>query len=239
MPRLSLFLLISVVLHASAVLLLRDESLSSAAPLSGQGLVSQESIVFLLAPAPTPVAVAPKAIQPQARKVAVTPAKPRAEVAAVPALRSVVPVKSPPCLNCAPEPSKPKAAEQVASGQSAGPQATAAAAATIAAPKPVADVAPIEVLSKQPSFAQQPQPPQYPSIARRRNQQGVVLLEVRLDARGAQRELTLVRSSGISSLDQAALKAVAEWRFRPETRNGHGVPSRVQIPVEFALLASR
>ncbi len=219
MPRLSLFLLISVALHASAVLLLRDESLSSAAPLSGQSLVSQESIVFFLAPAPAPVAAAP--------------VKPKAEVAAVPALRPVVPVKSPPCLNCVPAPSKPKAVEQVASGQSAVPQAI------VAALKPVADVAPIEVFSKQPSFAQQPQPPQYPSIARRRNQQGVVLLEVRLDALGALRELTLVRSSGVSSLDQAALKAVAEWRFRPETRNGHGVPSRVQIPVEFALLASR
>ena len=233
MPRLSLFLLISVALHASAVLLLRDESLSSAAPLSGQGLVSQESVVFLLPPAPAPVAAAPKAIQPQARKVAAAPVKPKAEVAAVPALRPVVPVKSPPCLNCVPAPSKPKAVEQVASGQSAVPQAI------VAALKPVADVAPIEVFSKQPSFAQQPQPPQYPSIARRRNQQGVVLLEVRLDALGALRELTLVRSSGVSSLDQAALKAVAEWRFRPETRNGHGVPSRAQIPVEFALLASR
>jgi protein TonB len=97
----------------------------------------------------------------------------------------------------------------------------------------------VEVLSRQPAFRLPPEQPRYPAQARRRNQQGVVLLEVRLDARGAQREIRLLRSSGFSSLDRAALEAVAEWRFHPEVINGQGVPSRVQIPVEFALMASR
>jgi protein TonB len=96
-----------------------------------------------------------------------------------------------------------------------------------------------EVFSRKPSFRQPPRPPSYPSQARRRNQQGVVVVEVRLDARGQQRSLNVLRSSGIDSLDNAALDAVAEWVFRPETIHGQAVPSRVQIPIRFALTASR
>jgi protein TonB len=96
-----------------------------------------------------------------------------------------------------------------------------------------------EVLSHKPSFRQPPRPPSYPSQARRRNQQGVVVVEVRLDARGQQRSLHVLRSSGIDSLDRAALDAIAEWVFRPETTHGQAVPSRVQIPIRFALTASR
>src|SRR3990167_4791819 len=111
-----------------------------------------------------------------------------------------------------------------------------------AAPAPVKPVAakPVaEVLSRKPSFREPPRQPNYPSQARRRNQQGVVLVEVRLDERGQQRSLNVLRSSGVESLDRAALEAVAKWRFRPETTGGQAVPSRVQIPIQFALTASR
>ena len=43
-------------------------------------------------------------------------------------------------------------------------------------------------------------------------------LVLRLGARGEQRERRLLRSSGVSSLDQAALSAVAGWQFRAEVR---------------------
>ena len=66
-----------------------------------------------------------------------------------------------------------------------------------------------------------------------------MLVEVRLDALGRQRELKLLRSSGVASLDSAALEAVSGWRFRPEMLDGQSVPSRVQIPIQFALTASR
>ncbi|MGH8382262.1 energy transducer TonB [Pseudomonas sp.] len=95
------------------------------------------------------------------------------------------------------------------------------------------------MLSLRPSFVSPPPPPRYPSLARRRNQQGIVRVEVCLDERGNQLKLILVRSSGVQSLDQAALEAVTQWRFRPEIVNGRAVPSRVEIPIEFALTASR
>ncbi|MBD2838708.1 energy transducer TonB [Pseudomonas sp. JM0905a] len=97
----------------------------------------------------------------------------------------------------------------------------------------------MEVFSREPEFLTPPQPPIYPAQARRRNQQGLVLVEVRLDADGQLRELRLLRSSGVESLDRSAMDAVADWRFRPETQNGLPVPSRVHIPIEFALSASR
>lgn len=94
-----------------------------------------------------------------------------------------------------------------------------------------------EVISTEPRFARPPTAPVYPAQARRRQQQGTVWVEVRLDARGQQVALAVLRSSRVLSLDQAALAAVKKWQFLPEEHNGVGVPSRVQIPIEFAIKA--
>lgn len=96
-----------------------------------------------------------------------------------------------------------------------------------------------EILSKEPRFARTPVAPAYPAQAKRRQQQGTVWVDVRLDARGKQVELQLLRSSGVASLDQAALVAVKKWQFLPETQNARGVPSRVHIPIKFAIEAKR
>uniref|UniRef100_UPI0030EEAA08 energy transducer TonB n=1 Tax=Pseudomonas guineae TaxID=425504 RepID=UPI0030EEAA08 len=113
------------------------------------------------------------------------------------------------------------------------------AATQVVPTKSVAVQPTAEVFSAKPSFRDPPRQPNYPAQARRRNQQGEVLVEVRLDAFGRQRSLNVLRSSGVDSLDRAALEAVAQWRFRPETSAGQAVPSRVQIPIRFALTASR
>ncbi len=115
----------------------------------------------------------------------------------------------------------------------------AAAPAQVESARPASAAVAAEVLTSKPSFREPPRQPSYPSQARRRNQQGVVLLEVRLDALGQQRSLNVLRSSGVESLDRAALQAVAAWRFNPETTDGQAVPSRVHIPIQFALTASR
>lgn len=113
--------------------------------------------------------------------------------------------------------------------------ATSQTASSIAAPPPRLT----PVVSLRPSFVTPPPAPRYPSVARRRNQQGIVRVEVQLDERGQQQKLTLTGSSGVASLDQAALDAVKNWRFRPEIVDGRAVPSRVEIPIEFALTANR
>lgn len=96
-----------------------------------------------------------------------------------------------------------------------------------------------EVISKEPRFARAPAAPVYPAQAKRRGLQGTVWVAVRLDAQGQQLELQVLHSSSVPSLDQAALVAVRKWRFLPETRNGIGVPSRVHIPIQFAITAQR
>lgn len=124
--------------------------------------------------------------------------------------------------------------EMSASGD--GP-AVAEGVAPAAAQSKASAVSTQEVISSKPRFARAPSAPVYPALARRRQQQGTVWLEVRLDARGKQVELQVLRSSTVPSLDQAALAAVRKWQFLPETYNGVGVPSRVQIPIEFAIAA--
>jgi protein TonB len=52
---------------------------------------------------------------------------------------------------------------------------------------------------------------------------------------GTPSDVRLLRSSGYSALDQAAIRAVREWRFRPGTMAGMAVASSVSIPVRFEL----
>ncbi|GGA69612.1 protein TonB [Neiella marina] len=87
----------------------------------------------------------------------------------------------------------------------------------------------------EPLFAAPPTPPRYPTIARKRGQQGVVWVDVWLDEHGQQTQTTVSQSSGLNSLDESALAAVGNWRFKPHQINGLAIASRVRIPIEFSL----
>jgi protein TonB len=228
MLRLSLFLLLSLALHGAGWLLhgtAQPPALSHAQARAAPQVLRLAAVVQQVAPAP---AKAPEPV----------PAQPQQQVAVTRALPIAKPV-------AALQPAKPKAAvpqPQAAPALKspiASPSVTTAALLRSARAAPVSAQPGVEVLSSTPSFREPPRQPSYPAQARRRNQQGVVLVEVRLDARGQQRSVNVLRSSGVDSLDRAALAAVAQWRFRPETSGGQAVPSRVQIPIQFALTASR
>ncbi len=90
-------------------------------------------------------------------------------------------------------------------------------------------------LVSEPLFNGAQRKPAYPYMARKRGQQGTVLLEVFLDKRGQIESVTLVDSSGFSLLDRAAEKAVRRWSFRPLVRDGVALSSRVRVPVVFRL----
>lgn len=77
--------------------------------------------------------------------------------------------------------------------------------------------------------------PSYPASARRRGQEGRVILRVVVLPDGDAGEVVLEKSSGVESLDQAALETVRRWRFSPARRNGRPVSATVQIPIRFAL----
>ena len=78
-------------------------------------------------------------------------------------------------------------------------------------------------------------PPQYPDRARRKRQEGTVLLLVSVDQQGRPSSVTVKTSSGYMLLDQAAAGAVSSWRFTPATVSGVPVRSRVIVPIEFRL----
>jgi len=175
---------------------------------------------------PLPVSTQPSMVKAPGKQQ--PPAKPRGETKPEP--RRVEPVELPATMAQTPTRPAPVATPAAAPAQNANPTLPVAAA-----PAPMLT----PVVSLRPSFVTPPPAPRYPNTARRRNQQGVVRVEVCLDERGQQLKLTLVRSSGVESLDQAALEAVTTWRFRPEIVDGRAVPSRVEIPIEFALTANR
>jgi len=81
--------------------------------------------------------------------------------------------------------------------------------------------------------------PAYPNNAYARRQEGRVLLEVRVDARGKVAAIHVSRSSGIQSLDRAALETVQGWRFLPARRGGEAIAFTVTVPVRFSIRTSR
>lgn len=78
-------------------------------------------------------------------------------------------------------------------------------------------------------------PPAYPEAARRRGEQGRVMLKVDVSADGSPREVSVSQGSGFAALDAAALGAVKQWRFIPATRGGTPVAAVAQVPIRFRL----
>jgi protein TonB len=62
--------------------------------------------------------------------------------------------------------------------------------------------------------------PAYPSDARRRNIQGIVLVELAIEADGSCKFQRIVESSGCDSLDDAVAKTVAHWKYRSAVADG-------------------
>ena len=78
--------------------------------------------------------------------------------------------------------------------------------------------------------------PQYTAEAMRAKVQGVVLLECVVQSTGSVGSCDVVRSLDANfGLDQEALKAAKQWRFRPGTRFGEPVAVLVTIELTFTL----
>lgn len=92
---------------------------------------------------------------------------------------------------------------------------------------------PIVELAK-PVFTSPPPQPTYPRIARKKGLEGTATIEVMFNELGEQLALKLVKSSGFSLLDQAALDAVETWQFEaPAPRLASHY--KVRVPIRFAL----
>jgi protein TonB len=78
-------------------------------------------------------------------------------------------------------------------------------------------------------------PPAYPGLAKKRGDQGTVLLDVFVLSDGTVGDVQVAESSGYRILDRAAAQAVDDWLFSPALRNGRPTDMRVRIPVRFEL----
>ena len=76
-------------------------------------------------------------------------------------------------------------------------------------------------------------PVELPRASRRAGESGTVWLRVLVDAAGLPAQVTVQRSSGFARLDEQALWAMRQARFRPHTEDGRAIEVEVTAPVEY------
>ena len=77
--------------------------------------------------------------------------------------------------------------------------------------------------------------PEFSEEARKAKLQGIVMLSAEVDTNGRVRNVRVLRSLGLG-LDDKAIEAVQQWRFRPGYRDGRPVVQSAIIEVNFHLL---
>ncbi|HEX3644765.1 MAG TPA: energy transducer TonB [Vicinamibacterales bacterium] len=78
--------------------------------------------------------------------------------------------------------------------------------------------------------------PRYTSEAMRARVQGAIVVECVVQTSGVCTDIRVKRSFDPAfGLDQEAIKAAAQWRFRPGTLRGEAVPVMVTMEIAFAL----
>lgn len=80
-------------------------------------------------------------------------------------------------------------------------------------------------------------PPKYPIEAIQQGEQGMVMLDVTIDAAGRVTGVAIdpARTTAPAVLQTAAIRAAADWEFKPGVKDGHAVGGTVTIPVNFSL----
>jgi protein TonB len=124
------------------------------------------------------------------------------------------------------------------------PVATAKEAEIVSAPVAVAasnarsSYAAGESMVNRPGYLINPKPA-YPPEARRRKQEGLVILRVFISGEGLPQRVEMAQSSGYGLLDAAALEAVRQWRFTPARLGNLAMASQIEVPIRFKLLESK
>ena len=77
--------------------------------------------------------------------------------------------------------------------------------------------------------------PEYSDEARRAKVQGTVLLYLEVDQEGKPSNIFVRQGLGLG-LDEKAIEAVRQWKFRPGKHNGRAVTTSAMVEVNFRLL---
>lgn len=96
------------------------------------------------------------------------------------------------------------------------------------------EVVSVGIIEAEPLYRENPEP-RYPRMARKRGHEGTVILSVLVSKDGKVTNLWVFESCGYKILDNAALKAVADWTFEPGRQGDDAVEMWVQVPVRFEL----
>ena len=191
-------------------------------------VIEQPLVVSLIeTPKPAPAPPAPPKPQPEPPKPEPKPEPPKPE-----------PKPQPPKPEPKPQPPKPKPKPKPRPQQPAPPPVSPAAPAEttqpvsaparVAAPTaPAAAVTSIAVVCSNHASVRSSVP--YPSMAKRRNEQGSVVAEFTVSPRGQVENVRIVSSSN-AVFDDAVLEAVQRFRC-----SGQNAPVRIRVPFEFSL----
>ncbi len=77
------------------------------------------------------------------------------------------------------------------------------------------------------------EPPKFPAATRNRNIDGWVELEFTVLPDGTTGDIVVTNSSPRKTFDNAAINAVAQWRYKPVMRDGKPVPQRAAVRIRF------
>ena len=76
-------------------------------------------------------------------------------------------------------------------------------------------------------------PPVYPGVAKTARLQGVVDVEIVVGTTGNVEQARVMHS--VHSLDEAAVAAIKQWKYKPTIINGVAVPVVMMVHVAFTL----
>ncbi len=79
--------------------------------------------------------------------------------------------------------------------------------------------------------------PEYPSEAKARNIQGLVMLDAQVLNDGSVGNIDVVKGDPL--LTEAAVHAVRQWKYQPYLVDGRPVESQTRITINFALPSTR
>ena len=77
--------------------------------------------------------------------------------------------------------------------------------------------------------------PEFSEAARKAKYQGVVVLAIEVDASGHPQHLRVLEMLGLG-LDEKAIEAVSQWKFRPGYQDGKPVVTNATVEVAFRLM---
>jgi len=77
-------------------------------------------------------------------------------------------------------------------------------------------------------------PAEYTEVARKAKIEGAVLIDFTIDEKGIPADLKVVRSLD-KGLDEKAIQALKQWRFKPQFNDGQPVSSTASVGFNFRL----